>query len=172
MQILEWSLFQSFMTWNKEFLKKSVVQGKAMYKEINHWYIHEDFMWQEAWRNSLHLFEVSLKEHLLNYFSLMYCCGINTSLLFYHLSFPRAKFFITVSANFGRRDAKRVMVLCNPKKCRKIYTWSVLTLGKCAVKYKNSMVIFPFLVFDWKYPFWPNLVKKNQNCEFKLKFSI
>ena len=148
------------MTWNKEFLKKSVIQGKAMYKEINYWYIHSDFMWQEAWRNSLHLFEVSLKEHLLNYFSLMCCCGINTSLLFYHVSFSRAIFFITVSANFGRRDIKRVMVLCNPKTCRKIYAWHVLILGKCAVEYKNSMVIFPSLVFDWKYPFWPNLVKK------------
>ena len=164
MQILESSLFQSFMTWNKKFLKKSVVQGKAMYKEINHWYIHGDFMWQVAWRNSLHLFEVSLKEHLLNYFSLMYYCGINTSLLFYHLSFSRAKFFITVSANFGRRDIKRVMVLCNPKKCRKIYAWYVLILGKCAVEYKNSMVIFPFLVSVWdcKFPFWTNLVQKSK----------
>ena len=27
-----------------------------------------------------------------------------------------------------------------------------------------------FYVFDQKFPFWENLVKKNQNCRFKLKF--
>ena len=25
---------------------------------------------------------------------------------------------------------------------------------------------FDFSVFDWKFPFWSNLVKKNQNCQF------
>ena len=27
-----------------------------------------------------------------------------------------------------------------------------------------------FPVFDWKFSFWANLVKRNQSCQFKLKF--
>ena len=27
-----------------------------------------------------------------------------------------------------------------------------------------------FSVFDRKFPFWANLIKKNQNCQFDLKF--
>ena len=34
----------------------------------------------------------------------------------------------------------------------------------------NSMVMFTFLVFDWKYPFWENLFQKIKLCQFKLKF--
>ena len=32
------------------------------------------------------------------------------------------------------------------------------------------MVLFAFSVFNWKYPFWANLVHKNQFSQFKLKF--
>ena len=35
---------------------------------------------------------------------------------------------------------------------------------------QNSMVMFTFSLFDWKYLFWVNLVQKNQNCQFELKF--
>ena len=30
--------------------------------------------------------------------------------------------------------------------------------------------MFTFSVLDQKNPFWINLIKKNQNCQFKLKF--
>ena len=30
--------------------------------------------------------------------------------------------------------------------------------------------MFTFSVLDQKHPFWADLVKKNQNCQFKLKF--
>ena len=32
------------------------------------------------------------------------------------------------------------------------------------------MMLFTYFVFEWKYPFWANLVQKNQNYQFKLKF--
>ena len=35
---------------------------------------------------------------------------------------------------------------------------------------QNSMMLFTFFVFEWKYLFWANLVQKNQNFHFKLKF--
>ena len=35
---------------------------------------------------------------------------------------------------------------------------------------QDSIVMFTFSVFNWKYPFWENLIQKNQNCQFKLKF--
>ena len=31
--------------------------------------------------------------------------------------------------------------------------------------------MFTFSVFDQKYPFWANLVQKNQNCHLELKFA-
>ena len=34
----------------------------------------------------------------------------------------------------------------------------------------NSMVVVTFYVLDWKHPFRTNLVQKNRNCQFKLKF--
>ena len=37
---------------------------------------------------------------------------------------------------------------------------------------QNSVVVFTFSALDQKHPFWANLVKKNQNCQFKLKFGI
>ena len=45
-----------------------------------------DFVWQEVWRTSIHLFKVRWNSHLVNYFSL----GINTNLL--PLTFSRALF--------------------------------------------------------------------------------
>ena len=33
-----------------------------------------DFIWQEVWRTSIHLFEVHWNDHLVNYFSLMHRC--------------------------------------------------------------------------------------------------
>ena len=38
---------------------------------------HRDFIWQEVWRTSFHLFEVLWNDHLVNFFSLW----INTNLL-------------------------------------------------------------------------------------------
>ena len=35
---------------------------------------------------------------------------------------------------------------------------------------QNSVAVFTFSVLDLKNLFWANLVKKNQNCQFKLKF--
>ena len=35
---------------------------------------------------------------------------------------------------------------------------------------QNSMVVLTFSVSNWKFPSWENLVKTNQNCQFKLKF--
>ena len=34
---------------------------------------------------------------------------------------------------------------------------------------QNSMVVFTFSILDEKSPFWANLVKKSQNCQFKVK---
>ena len=34
---------------------------------------------------------------------------------------------------------------------------------------QNSMMLLTFFVFDPKYPFWTNLVKKKKNCQFKVK---
>ena len=34
----------------------------------------------------------------------------------------------------------------------------------------NSVVILNFYALDWKYPFWANLVQKNQVYPHKLKF--
>ena len=35
---------------------------------------------------------------------------------------------------------------------------------------QNSMVGFTITVLDQKYHFWTNLVKNNQDCQFKLIF--
>ena len=35
---------------------------------------------------------------------------------------------------------------------------------------QDSIVMFTFSVFNWRYPFRENLIQKNQNCQFKLKF--
>ena len=35
---------------------------------------------------------------------------------------------------------------------------------------QNSVAMFTFSDFDRKYHFWVNLVQKNQNCQFILKF--
>ena len=35
---------------------------------------------------------------------------------------------------------------------------------------QDSMVMFTLFIFDRKYHFWVNLVQKNQNCLFELKF--
>ena len=51
----------------------------------------EDFIWQEIWRTSIHLFKVGWNDHLVNYFPLMYRYGINTNIL--HLTFSRAEFW-------------------------------------------------------------------------------
>ena len=32
------------------------------------------------------------------------------------------------------------------------------------------MALFTYSVLDQKHPYWANLVQKNQNCQFKLKF--
>ena len=48
----------------------------------------EDLTLQETSRTSLQLFEVPWNDHLVNYFSLMYRCKINTNIL--HLTFSRA----------------------------------------------------------------------------------
>ena len=37
-------------------------------------------------------------------------------------------------------------------------------------KMQNSMVMFTFPLIDWKYLFSVNLVQKNQNCCFEMKF--
>ena len=34
----------------------------------------------------------------------------------------------------------------------------------------NSMKMFTFSIFKWKYPFLANLVQKIKNCQFKLEF--
>ena len=49
-----------------------------------------DFIWQEVWRTSIHLFEVRWSNHLVSYFSLTLHCGISTNLLL--LTFFRAEF--------------------------------------------------------------------------------
>ena len=47
--------------------------------------VQEDFTWQEILQTSVHLFKVRWKNHLVNYFPLMYRYEINTNIL--HLTF-------------------------------------------------------------------------------------
>ena len=45
------------------------------------WLDQEDIAWQEIWRTSVNLFKVRWNDHLVNYFLLMYCYGINANIL-------------------------------------------------------------------------------------------
>ena len=46
------------------------------------WFCQEYFIWQEIWGTSMHLFKVGWNDHSVNYFPLMYRCGISTFNIF------------------------------------------------------------------------------------------
>ena len=54
-------------------------------------FLQKDFILQEVSQTSIHLFEVRWNNHLVNYFSMMHRCRINTNLL--PLTFSRALFY-------------------------------------------------------------------------------
>ena len=76
------------------------------------------------------------------------------------ISFQERRYVIIVSATFGRRDIQIVIVSCNPKQCRKSYTWYVITLVRRALEYAEFNGDVRFFFFGRKYPFWANLVQK------------
>ena len=73
---------------SREFSELALFWCTILYSD---WLKQEDFIWQEIWRTSIHLFKVVWYDHLVNHFPLMYRYGINTNIL--HLTFSCAEFW-------------------------------------------------------------------------------
>ena len=72
---------------------KSVIQG--------------GFIWQEVSGTSINLFEVRCNGHLMNYFSLMRHCGINTNLHAFFLSNTLMQCQVEIDKKFSKCKATR-----------------------------------------------------------------